>query len=98
MPPSNSAGIGEQPQRWRGGRKGDQPRYRCVTHTEQAARIGHPACRLVLLGPCRRAFIDFLAHDFATLPLNLLFSQGPGSSHAKAARSHRDQDAADSRH
>jgi hypothetical protein len=43
--------IGEQPQRWRGGRKGDQPRYRCVTHTEQAARIGHPVCRLVLLGP-----------------------------------------------
>ena len=35
---------------------------------------------------------------FATLPLDLLFSQGPGSSHAKAARSHRDQDAADSRH
>ena len=32
---------------------------------------------------------------FATLPLDLLFSQGPGSSHAKAARSHRDQDAAD---
>jgi hypothetical protein len=31
-------------------------------------------------------------------PLDLLFSQGPGSSHAKAARSHRDQDAADSRH
>ena len=65
------------------GRKGDQPRYRCVTHTEQAAWIGHPACRLVLLGPWAKLLRHLRQHSGGLLPGPLL--RRPREAHRHCA-------------
>ena len=41
--------IGQQPQRRRARREGDQPPHRYVTSPQQAGRVSHPTRRLVLL-------------------------------------------------
>ena len=60
--------IGEQPQRRRSRRQGDQPPHRRVTGLEQTRRVGDPACRLVFSGLERSSSGTCSQHGARLLP------------------------------